>query len=310
MGAVLNKALAQRDFSVVQTQRVAEGVSSEPNIVAMGDINATTDWSRALKGVDVVAHLAARVHVMFEKATDALTAFQEVNLHGTVNLARQAAAAGVRRFVYVSSIKVNGEYTDEKPFTESDTASPQDPYAVSKWEAEQALHEIGLETGMEVVIIRPPLVYGPGVKANFYHLLNLVSKALPLPLGSIRNRRSLIYVENLADALILCISHPKAAGQTYLVSDGVAVSTPQLIKDIALAMRKPSWVFALPLPFMTFCASLLGKSSALNRLTQSLEVDNSKISRELGWAPPYTMMQGLQVTADWFVKSKNMQKAD
>jgi nucleoside-diphosphate-sugar epimerase len=237
---------------------------------------------------------------MQEKAIDPLAEFQEVNLHGTVNLARQAASAGVKRFVYVSTVKVNGEYTDDKPFSESDAPKPQDPYGVSKWQAEHGLDVIGRETGMEIVIIRPPLVYGPGVKANFFNLLNIVTKALPLPLGSIKNSRSMLYVENLVDALILASTHPKAAGQTYLVSDGLATSTPQLIKDIALAMRKQSRVFPFPLSILRLCALLLGKSSAIDRLTQSLEIDSSKISKDLEWVPPYTMQQGLQETVEWY----------
>lgn len=273
--------------------------------VVVADINSDTAWKASLKQIDVVMHLAARVHVMQDDAEDPLAAFRAVNLHGTVNLARQAAAAGVKRFVYVSSIKVNGECTDNEPFTESDDPNPQDPYGISKWEAEQALGKIGRETGMEIVIVRPPLVYGPGVKANFYSLLKLISKALPLPLGSIHNRRSMIYVGNLVDVLVACATHPAAAGQTYLVSDGEAVSTPQLVKEIATAMQRPERVFPFPLSAMRFCACMTGRSSAVDRLTQSLEIDSSKIRNELGWHPPYSRQQGLQVTADWFHQLNN-----
>lgn len=278
--------------------------------VVVGDINSYTTWKASLNQVDVVFHLAARAHVMQDDVEDPLAAFREVNLLGTVNLARQAAAAGVKRFVYVSSIKVNGEYTDVKPFTETDEPDPQDPYGISKWEAEQALQKISHETGMEIVIVRPPLVYGPGVKANFYSLLNLVSKALPLPLGSIHNRRSMIYVGNLVDALILCATHPVAAGQTYLVSDGEDVSTPQLIRAIASAMRRPDRVFPFPLSLMRSAASVLGRSSVVDRLTQSLEVDSGKIRKELDWRPPYSMQQGLQETVDWFLQSSNRRQND
>jgi nucleoside-diphosphate-sugar epimerase len=280
------------------------------DFVRIDTVSGDTDWSEALLGINTIIHLAARVHVMHDTAADPLTAFREVNLHGTFNLALQAAAAGVRRFVYVSSIKVNGECTDEKPFAESDVPMPQDPYGISKWEAEQAIHAISRETGMEIVIIRPPLVYGPGVKANFYQLLDMVNKSLPLPLGSINNRRSMIYVENLVDALILCATHPAAAGQTYLVSDDAAISTPELVRVLASAMQRPCRVFPFPFPIMQLCAGLLGKSSVLDRLTQSLEVDSSKIRRELGWELPYTMQQGLQATAEWFARSKNTKKAD
>ena len=278
--------------------------------ISLTQTSDSTDWSELLRHTDVVIHLAARVHVMHDDVEDPLAAFRAVNLHGTVNLARQAAAAGVKRFVYVSSIKVNGECTDVKPFTESDDPNPQDPYGVSKWEAEQALGKIGHETGMEMVIVRPPLVYGPGVKANFYSLLKLVSKALPLPLGSIHNRRSMIYVGNLVDALILCATHPAAAGRTYLVSDGEDVSTPQLVKEIAIAMKRPDRVFPFPLSIMRLAARMTGRSPAVDRLTQSLEIDNSKIRKELGWQPPYSMQQGLQKTADWFFLSNSRMKAE
>lgn len=309
VGRALYEALVSSNHHVVACARKKRGPGpADLGYLHVPAINGATEWQSYLSGVEVVIHLAARVHVMQDAAENPLSTFQEVNLHGTANLARQAAAAGVRRFIYVSSIKVNGEYTGSHPFTEANEPQPQDPYAVSKWQAEQALHEIGRETGMEIVTVRPPLVYGPGVKANFYSLMKLVSKRLPLPLGSIRNRRSMIYVENLADALMLCATHPAAAGQTYLVSDGEAVSTPQLVKEIAVAMRRPDRVFPFPLSVMRFCARMIGRSSAVDRLTQSLEVDSSKIRKELGWRPPYSMQQGLQVTADWFLQSDNMDK--
>ncbi|PKO54938.1 MAG: NAD-dependent dehydratase [Betaproteobacteria bacterium HGW-Betaproteobacteria-2] len=304
VGRALVERLKLHGDIVVEVGR-RQSTGSTGCFYQVNDISVDTDFAEAFDGCDAVIHLAARVHVMHDSVTDPLAAFQAVNLHGTVNLARQAAKAGVRRFVYVSSIKVNGEYTGSQPFTEADGPQPQDPYAVSKWQAEQALHEIGRETGMEIVIVRPPLVYGSGVKANFYSLLKLVSKRLPLPLGSIRNRRSMIYVGNLTDALITCATHPAAAGQTYLVSDGEAVSTPQLVKAIAVAMHCPDRVFPFPLSVMRFFASLIGKSSAVDRLTQSLEVGSSKIEKELGWRPPYSMQQGLQVTADWFLQSND-----
>jgi len=306
VGRALLRRLKAAGYSLVAAVRSKDAqMPVDLQTVIIDNISLTTDWSPALIDVGTVVHCAARVHVMHEKAADALTAFKEVNLHGTLNLARQAAAANVKRFVYVSSIKVNGEYTDEKPFTESDNANPQDPYGISKWQAEEGLHAIGRETGMEIVIIRPPLVYGPGVKANFFNLLNIVSKSLPLPLGSIKNSRSMIYVENLVDALIVASTHPKAAGQTYLVSDGLDVSTPRLISMIATAMKKPNRVFAFPVSLMRLAAKCIGKSHVIDRLTQSLQVDSSKIRSELGWNPPYTMEQGIQVTVDWFIHAKN-----
>lgn len=270
----------------------------------VGDLGPDTNWRDALTDCDVVIHLAARVHVMEEQATDPREEFFAVNLHGTCNLARQAAAASVKRFVYVSSIKVNGEETSiGQPFTESDHPQPQDPYAISKWQAEQALHAISQETGMEIVIVRPPLVYGPSVKANFLKLLALVDRGIPLPLGRVENSRSLIYVGNLVDALITCATHPAAAGQTYLVSDDADVSTSQLIQAVADALHRPSRVFPMPIALMRGAAALIGKSAAIDRLTQSLVIDSSKIRSELGWQPPYSMAQGLQATAEWYRQS-------
>jgi nucleoside-diphosphate-sugar epimerase len=272
--------------------------------VSVGLIDGQTDWGDLLQGVDVIVHLAARVHVMEEHATDPSGEFSAVNLHGTTNLARQAAKAGVKRFVYVSSIKVNGEQTSKgRPFTESDHLQPQDDYAISKYEAEQALHSISRETGMEVVIVRPPLVYGPNVKANFLKLLELVDRGVPLPLGNVENSRSLIYVGNLVDALITCAMHPAAAGNAYLVSDGEDVSTPQLIQAVADALHRPSRVFPISLALMRGAAALIGKSAAIDRLMQSLVIDSSKIRNELGWQPPYTLAQGLQATAEWYHQS-------
>ncbi|MDO9046106.1 MAG: SDR family oxidoreductase [Methylobacter sp.] len=260
-------------------------------------------WQEPLEGCDVVIHLAARVHVMHDRAEDPLEAFLAVNLHGTVNLANAAAKAGVKRFVYVSSIKVNGEYTEGQPFTAQDAPNPQDPYAVSKWRAEQALLKLSEETGMEVVIVRPPLVYGPGVKANFASLLNVVNKRLPLPLSCINNTRSMIYVGNLADALITCATHANAAGQTYLVCDNENVSTPQLIKKLAFVLKRPYLVFPFPLSIMRLLARLVAKSSAVDRLTQSLVIDCSTLCNELDWEPPFTMQEGLLETAQWYIES-------
>ena len=268
---------------------------------AIGEIGPKTDYLKRLEGMDVVIHLAARVHMMRDAAADPLAEFMATNFYGTVNLARQAATAGVKRFVYVSSIKVNGEYTEPNSvFTEDDEPNPLDAYAVSKYQAEQGIHEISRDTGMEVVIVRPPLIYGPNVKANFAKLLSLIDRGIPLPLKSIRNSRSLVYVGNLVDALTQCATHPAAAGRTYLVSDGEDVSTPQLIHAIAVALHRQDRLFPVPISLMRNAAKLIGKSSAVGRLTQSLVIDSTKIRKELDWYPPYTMAQGLQATADWY----------
>lgn len=305
VGRSLCRRLIQSKYTVVAAVRHSILNVPEPcSYVEIGEINDHTDWLPAIENCDVVIHLAARVHVMNDKTSESLVEFLKVNLHGTLNLARQAAAVGVRRFVYVSTIKVNGEYTDGKPFTELDTANPQDPYAVSKWQAELGLHEISRDTGMELVIVRPPLVYGAGVKANFYQLLKLVYASLPLPFGSINNRRSMVYVDNLVDALVLCVKHPKAVGQTYLLSDGEAVSTVTLVEMLASAMKKQSRVLPFPIQALRMLAQLIGKGSAVERLIQSLEVDNSRISQDLGWLPPYSLEHGLKLTADWFINSR------
>ena len=272
---------------------------TEPVVVRQ--IDGLTDWQAALNGVEVVIHLAARVHVMKDTSVDPLAEFRRVNVQGTENLARQAVRAGVRRLVYVSSIKVNGEGTSgSQGYSERDTPAPQDAYGISKWEAEQALHRVAQETGLEVVIVRPPLVYGPGVKGNFISLLAAVGKGIPLPLASTDNARSLVYVGNLVDALIACATHPAAAGQTYLVSDGAPVSTATLVEKIAGALDCRSRSFYFPPVLMRAAAALLGRSAQIDRLFGSLRVDDEKIRRELGWIPPYTLEQGLRATAEWY----------
>lgn len=268
---------------------------------AVGNIDAQTDWRTALQDIDAVIHLAARVHVMQETASDPLSAFREVNVSGTERLARQAAAAGVKRLVYVSSIKVNGESTAAgQAFRESDAPRPLDPYGISKWEAEQALHRIAAETGLEVVIVRPPLVYGPGVKGNFAQMLQVLRRGIPLPLASVHNRRSLLYLGNLVDALLLCATHPAAGGRIYLVSDGEAVSTPELLRRLGDAMGHPARLFPFPPALLKMAGKLVGFSAPLERLLGSLQVDSGRIRRELNWTPPYSLQQGLQLTAEWY----------
>ena len=296
VGCFLSTKLAESGFNVIAVTRTSSEFSSEIKHIIKPKINDQTSWHDALTGCDVVIHLAARVHVMNEQSNNPLQAFLDVNLHGTINLAKQAIAAGVKRFVYVSSIKVNGEYTEGTGFTERDIPNPQDSYAVSKWRAEEALLELSKTTGMEVVIIRPTLVYGAGVKANFLRLLEVINKSLPLPLANINNQRSMIYIGNLVDALMACATHPNAANQTYLVSDDESVSTPVLIRLLAKSLGKRCFVFPFPIFIMKFLAGLLGKSAAVDRLTQSLVIDSSKIRRELGWVPPYSLQQGLDKT--------------
>ena len=268
---------------------------------AIGAIDGQTDWISALRDVDTVIHLAARVHVMKDTSADPLVEFLKVNLHGTENLARQAARAGVKRLVFVSSIKVNGERTTaERCFTEADPADPQDPYGISKWRAEQSLQRIARETGLEVVIVRPPLVYGPGVKGNFISLLAAIDRGIPLPLAGANNARSLVYVGNLADALIACATHPAAAGQTYLVSDGDDVSTALLVEKIAWELGRNSRAFYFPPALLRAVATLLGRAEQIDRLFGSLRVNDEKLRRELAWFPPYKLEEGLRATAEWY----------
>lgn len=265
----------------------------------VGDLDADTDWRTALAGVEGIIHCAARVHVMHETAGDPLMAFRSANVAGTGQLARQAAAAGVKRLVFVSSIKVNGEET-ATGFNEGDTPAPQDPYGQTKWEAEQILSQISNETGLEVVIVRPPLVYGPGVKGNLARLLSWVERGVPLPLAGIRNTRSLIGIDNFTSALHACLTHPAAAGRTYLVRDGEDISTPELVRRLGHHLDKPARLFALPPPLLERLAGLVGRRADAQRLTGSLIVDDSRIRRELGWVPPRTLDDGLALmTRAW-----------
>lgn len=266
-----------------------------PNEVVVGDIGPLTEWRVALAGCDAVVHLAARVHVMNDTVQDPLALYRATNTDATLNLARQAAQTGVKRFVFISTIKVNGEGCDT-PYRETDAPAPEDAYAISKWEAEQGLHRIAQETGLEVVILRPPLVYGPGVKANFLRLLRTVKRGWPLPFGAIRNRRSLLYLGNFVDAIRVSVEHPAAAGQTFLIDDGQPVSTPELVRAVAHTMGRPARVLAVPVGVLEFAGVLLGRRAAVARLTGSLWVNSGLIRSRLDWVPPYSMAAGLAET--------------
>lgn len=278
---------------------------SECEQVIIGDIGPDTDWLPALQGVDCVVHLAARTHVLNERSTDPLAIYRQINVEATRWFAQQAAAAGVQRFVFLSSIKVNGESTGENPFSTNDAPQPLDAYGISKREAEDVLRQIGAGTGMEIVILRPPLVYGPGVKGNFLRLLQAVAQGMPLPLGSINNQRSLIYVGNLVDAIITCMDSPAAAGKTFLVSDGEDVSTPALIRKLATALDTRPRLLPCPSALLLFGAALLGKRAAALRLTGSLAVDSSALRQELGWKPRFSLDQGLNATGQWYHQGQN-----
>lgn len=276
--------------------------------VNVGNLNGSTDWRAALAGCEVVFHLAARVHVMSDVDEDPLRAYREVNLDGTLNLARQAVAAGVRRFVFVSSVKVNGEATTTQPFRASDVPQPCDPYGVSKMEAEQALQQLGRDTGLEVVIVRPPLVYGPGVKANFLNLIKLVQKGVPLPFGSIRNFRSMVALDNLVDLLIVCSKHPAAPGHVFMVSDGDDLGIKELVTKIARAMHKRVLLVPVPVSLMAGAAKLLGKQGVIDRLAGSLQVDIASTQSTLGWRPVVTPQAAIDKTVEQFFMNNGQSK--
>jgi len=248
-----------------------------------------------LKSVDVVIHTVARVHVMNDSGNDLLADFRKVNTDATLNLAKQALRAGVKRFIFISSVKVNGEMTEcGEPFQPDNSFVPTNPYGLSKYEAEQGLLALAKETGIEVVIIRPPLVYGPGVRANFATMMCWVDKGVPLPFGAIHNQRSLVALDNLVSFIIYCTDHPKAANEVFLISDGKDVSTTELLQKVAKALGKKAWLIPVPVSWMTFIAKLMGKDDVVNRLFGSLQVDSSKARELLGWQPVITMDEQLK----------------
>lgn len=292
VGRALCAGLVVAGRETVPAVRRESGLAGE---AVVGDIGPSTDWYGILQGCDAIVHLAARVHLMQDTAPDPLAAYRAANAEATLNLARQAVQAGVKRFVFISTVKVNGEGRDQ-PYRETDTAAPEDAYAISKWEAEEGLRRIAEETGLEIVILRPPLVYGPGVQANFLRLMRLVEKGWPLPLGAIENRRSLLYLGNFVDAIQRCIEHPAAAGQTFLLDDGEAVSTPELIRRLAHAMGRPARLVPVPVGLLELGGRMLGRRSAVERLVGSLYVDSAAIRSRLQWTPPFSMEEGLAAT--------------
>jgi nucleoside-diphosphate-sugar epimerase len=310
VGKNLCNALENNGFSVHtavrKPDRDKQSDSYDEHVI--GDIDKHTNWNESLQGIDCVVHLAARVHVMHETVADPLEVFRAVNTDGTYNLARQAADNGVKRFIYLSSIKVNGEYTSAgKAFTADDVSTPSEPYSISKFDAEQQLGQLSIDTGMEVVIIRPPLVYGPGVKANFLSMMEWLYKGIPLPFGAIHNKRSLVAVDNLVDLIVSCISHPAAANQIFLVSDGEDLSTTDLLRRTAEVLGKPARLLPVPRRFLEFGLKLLGKSDQAQRLCGSLQVDISKTRELLGWKPPVSVDEELRKTAEAFLQDKELQ---
>ena len=271
----------------------------------IGEIDSNTNWNDALDGVDCIVHCAARAHTTENKQTVLLNAYRRINVDGTRNLAKQAVAIGIKRFIFLSSIKVNGEETiATKSFKYNDISQPEDAYGITKWEAEQALLEISKQTGLEVVIIRPPLVYGEGVKGNFLRLLDIVYKQIPLPFAKINNLRSFVGLDNLIDLIICCIEHPKAGGKTFLVSDGEDLSTTDLIRKLSKFMNKSPRLFQFPQLIIQLTARLVGKSLEVKRLLGSLRIDNSYAREILGWSPVLSLDESLAKTVRWYLKNR------
>ncbi|NBO82142.1 MAG: SDR family oxidoreductase [Betaproteobacteria bacterium] len=297
VGQLLARTIQAQGHNVVRAVRQAQ-----PDSVLISTVDGSTSWHEALQGCDSVVHLAARVHVMHDKSTDPVREFRRVNVEGTAHLARQASVAGVRRLVFLSSVKVNGEATQEgRPFTPDDPPAPEDPYGMSKHEAEQALRQIAADSGMEVVIIRPPLVYGPGVKANFESMMRWLARGIPLPLAAVtQNRRSLVALDNLVDLIVTCLNHPAAANQTFLASDGEDLSTAELLKRMSAAMGKPARLFYVPQALLKLATSLSNKLGTYQRLCGSLQVDITKTRQLLGWTPPVSVDEGLRRAAEGF----------
>ncbi|WP_435627886.1 NAD-dependent epimerase/dehydratase family protein [Candidatus Ferrigenium straubiae] len=303
IGRALCQSLLDSDVWVIAAVRCYRPDSVFTNRtftqVEVGEISGTTDWMEALDGVEVVFHLAAHVHVMQKISDGVMAEFWRINVAGAEHLARCAAARGVKRLVFVSSIGVNGTQTSANyQFSELDVPAPHDGYAISKWEAEKALYRVMQETGLEIVIIRPPLVYGGGAPGNFGLMIKALG--LPLPLASINNLRDFIYVGNLVSAMLVCAKHSDAAGKTYLVRDGEAISTPNLLRQLGREMGCTPWLIRFPIKLLKILGKLTGYSGQIERLSSSLRLNDDKIRHDLEWVPPYTLEQGLRATAEWY----------
>ncbi|WP_347930071.1 SDR family oxidoreductase [Pseudomonas helvetica] len=294
------------DTSVVAPVRNMDSKLPETvSKIYISNIDNTTDWATSLSGVDVVVHAAARVHVMHEDPAQSLEKFRAINVQGTLNLARQAIQAGVKRFVFISTIKVNGETTAPGTvFSADDIPMPSDPYAISKYEAEQKLLELAKTGVIELVIVRPVLIYGAGVGANFQQMMCLLAKGVPLPFGAVRNHRSLVSLENVVDLIKTCIDHPRAVNQVFLVSDDEDVSTTQLMRRLITYLGVKTWLAPVPAGLLVFLAGLMGRRSMAQRLFGSLQVDIKKNRELLGWRPPGSLDDGLKLTAQHFLESR------
>jgi len=281
--------------------KIKDRFSPEHNWIETGNIGTKENWSETVRDVHAIVHLAGRAHILHETAVDPLAQFRQVNVEATRRLAQAAAETGVKRFIFVSSIGVTGDHTlPGQVVTEETPPAPRKDYAISKWEAEQALQEIASQSTLEVVIIRPPLVYGPGVKGNFLRLLKLIDRRVPLPLGSIQNQRSLISVTNLADFITLCTIHPDAANETFVIADGQGVSIPTLIRRIAYHLEITVMLIPVPKTVLLGVARVFRVKHSLDQLVNSLVVDATKAKKLLGWTPVTTMDEELAKTTQWF----------
>ena len=304
IGGAVCRALSEVGRVRAVCRRDIPGGASGNLEIVRGDLRKDFDWSGQLQGIDVVVHCAARVHVLKDRSEDPMQEFCSVNVDGTVALARQAAVLGVRRFIFLSSIGVHGAETSGHPYRFDDVPAPHSPYAISKLEAEIALREVARETGLEVVIIRPPLVYGPDAPGNFAALLRALDSGIPLPLASVTgNQRSFVFVDNLVSLIACCVDHPAAANQTFLVSDDESLSTTTLLRRMGEALGRPARLIPVPVPLLRMGAALLGKRDMAQRLCGSLEVDIMKTRELLGWTPPISVDEGLRRTAEAFMRS-------
>jgi len=305
IGTALLRSLAVGSSSevVAATRSKISAPVAGSTTVRVADLGGNTDWGQALSGVRTVIHLAARVHIMRDASADPLAEFRKANVDATLNLARQAAAAGAERFIFLSSIKVNGEASSPgRPFTAADAPAPADAYAISKHEAEQGLRALSTHAAMTVLSIRPPLVYGPGVRANFLRLMVLIDRGIPLPLGAIRNARSMVSIWNLCDLIRTAVDAPALRPGVLMVADGEDLSTPELIRRIAAAMRRPARLFPVPVPVLETLGRLAGKAGQVARLCDSLTVDISATRQALNWMPPMSVDEALHATVQWFVR--------
>ncbi len=301
VGRQLCQTLTQKGFLVkAAIRQTAITPVDDLHYVAVGDIGPDTDWTEALRGVHLVVHLAGRAHMMRDSAPKAMAEYERINTLGTMRLAQMAATAHVKRFIFLSSVKVNGEETHDQPFVETDRPAPLDFYAVSKWKAEEGLLHMHQQGRLPVVIIRPPLVYGPGVRANFLQLIRLVDSGLPLPLGKIKNKRSLVGLRNLMDFIMICFHNPSAAGEIFLVSDREDLSTPDLVQRIGGFLGRSTYLIPIPYPFMSIIAFITGKKDALDKLCHSLQVNVEKASNVLHWKPPFSINEELAQTIKWY----------